>query len=264
MTAADTTMAPRPPKLSIVTIVRNDRPGLERTRASVAGQTARDFEWIVIDGNSTDATSDLVAELLASGEARGISERDKGIYDAMNKGLARASGDYVVFLNAGDCFHDVSATAKVAARLEVDSPDIAYFSSMMDFGDRQIYRPAKRPAYVWHGQPGLHQATFIRRSLHQQHPFSTRYRICGDYDALVRMVSTGADARSYDDVISVNEFDAASTSGKFKMQLMKEAVMIQRRVLHLPLWKCAVSVSRRAINSLAFKTLTGLRQLRGS
>jgi putative colanic acid biosynthesis glycosyltransferase len=253
------------PSVSIITIVRNNDVGLARTRASVAAQACRDFEWILVDGASTDVTRQRVADLLRSGEARGISEPDGGIYDAMNKGLRLAAGDYVLFLNAGDRLLDAGSLGAALAAVEgAGRPDVAFFASQMDFGNRVIVRPAKQPSYIWHGQPGLHQATFVKRTVHLRHPFRDRFRVCGDYDVLARIVSGGASLRSFPAVVGVNEFDNQSTSGRFKLRLMREALAVQRTELKLPLWKCAISLMRRGINSAAFKLMTLQSSMRGA
>jgi putative colanic acid biosynthesis glycosyltransferase len=244
------------PLFSIITVVRNDRQGLERTRASLTMQTDRDFDWILVDGASTDATRPLVRALLAAGEARGVSEADGGIYDAMNKGLRLAAGRYVLFLNAGDRLLDESALGRarraIAAR---GDPDIAFFASQMAFGRRLLPRRVKPPSYVWHGQPGLHQATFVRRALHLAHLFDPRYRVCGDYDALARMARAGAQMVSIDEAIGVNLFERGAMSAN-KRLLIREAAAIQRGVLRLPAWQIAVSAARRGLNSAMFALLT--------
>lgn len=251
------------PRFSIVTIVRNDRAGLEATRASIAAQDYGDREWIVIDAASTDTTRDLVMALLSDGEAGGLSEPDKGIYDGMNKGLALARGDYVMFLNAGDCLQDAGSLGMADAALRgAGDPDIGFFGSIMDFGSRRIVRPVKPPSYVWHGQPGLHQATLVRTGLHKAYPFSLEYRMCGDFDALARMSKSGAKMHSFPGILGANEFNSTSYSGRFKMQLLREALDIQRKVLHLPWWLRAISLTRRAVNSMVAKLLTSLETRR--
>ncbi|GAA4779283.1 colanic acid biosynthesis glycosyltransferase WcaE [Stakelama sediminis] len=250
-----------PPKFSIVTIVRNNAEGFEATRRSVLDQNSCDFEWIVVDGASTDKTLHLVETAFASGEAHGFSEPDRGIYDAMNKGLKAATGDYIVFLNAGDRLLESDSLQIVADAIDqAGQPDVAFFASKMTFGQKVIDRPAKSPNYIWHGQPGLHQATFFRREVHLQHPFSDRYRICGDYDVLARLRASGARMQSFPQVIGNNSFDADATSGRHKLRLIKEAVQIQRSELHLPLWKCTASVLFRSMNSFVFKLLTQINR----
>lgn len=249
------------PLFSIITVVRNDAMGFARTQNSIRKQNFREFEWIVIDGASSDDTLALVCQTLITNEARGVSEPDDGIYSAMNKGLTTAIGEYVIFLNAGDCFVNETSLA-IASETLINSnmPDVAFFASKMDFGRYLIDRPTKDPSYISHGQPGLHQATFIARTVHLEHPFSNHYKICGDYDVLARIYVDGYKIKSFPQVISVNIFDANSTSGRHKVSLILEAFHIQRLHLKLPLWRCCLSALRRSLNSLFFKFLTFIRK----
>ncbi|GAB7551702.1 colanic acid biosynthesis glycosyltransferase WcaE [Novosphingobium sp. 11B] len=253
------------PFFSIVTVVRNAEDSLRQTAQTLAKQTFRDLEWVIIDGNSTDGTRALALDQFATGTAIGVSEPDKGIYDAMNKGLALASGEYILFLNAGDRLLDSSSLETAAYELRKhETPDIGFFASLMDFGGRQVVRKVKPPAYIWHGQPGLHQATFIKRELHQRFLFSSRYKVVGDYDALARMSLAGTAMKSFDTVISINQFETKAMSGSNKLRLIREAMSVQREVLQLSRWIVAMSVARRSINSAAFRFLTALTDLRAS
>ena len=101
-------------KLSVITINYNDKDGLLRTAKSVVEQTFKDYEWLVIDGGSTDGSQEIMGQFSAH-IAWGVSEPDGGIYEAMNKGLAKASGDYVQFLNSGDSFIDRDVLERVFA-----------------------------------------------------------------------------------------------------------------------------------------------------
>ena len=105
--------------LSIVTINRNNSEGLEKTMRSVASQSFKDFEYIVIDGASTDNSVDVIKRLERDFlHLRWISEPDKGIYNAMNKGLRMATGDYIQILNSGDCLASETITTQMLAALE--------------------------------------------------------------------------------------------------------------------------------------------------
>ena len=101
-------------KYSIITVNYNNREGLKRTIESVIHQTFRDFEFIVIDGGSTDSSAEV---LKAYDEhiSYWVSEKDNGIYDAMNKGIRKATGDYLNFMNSGDCFYDDDVLRNVTA-----------------------------------------------------------------------------------------------------------------------------------------------------
>lgn len=246
------------PLISIVTIVRNNEEGLSQTRRSINSQSCQDFEWILIDGASTDHTGKLVADILELGEARGVSEPDSGIYDAMNKGLIMSRGTYIVFLNAGDLINYDHSLADVCNQIAESDIDVAFFGSIMLTARRSIARRAKKPNYLWHGQPGLHQATFFNRRLHQQIPFNSSFRVCGDYDVLARFKVKSAKMRSFPEIFSVNKFDSISTSGKMKIQLMREALSVQRNVLGLSPILIAASLILRGINSFIMKSITRL------
>lgn len=243
------------PRFSLITIVRNNAEGLEVTRKSVRSQDFADFEWVVIDGASTDGTAERVLSLAAEG-ANVLSERDTGIYDAMNKGLVRAHGEYVVMLNAGDSFAANDVLSQVNRELTArDNPDVMYGGSIMQFPGRRFARPAKDPSYIWHGQPGLHQATLFKRSVHQDYPYDDSFRITGDYDVITRLWAAGYRFESCPVTISVNTFDSQSTSGRNKQKLIAEAIRCQRKNLELGPVKLGISVARRIGVSVVTKLL---------
>jgi len=251
------------PFISVITVVRNDPEGFCSTKSSILSQVYQNFEWIVVDGASSDATRRLVHDVISQGDARGISEVDSGIYDAMNKGLHLSRGDYVIFLNAGDRLLDEDSLSRAAAAIgDANLPDVAFFSSEMDFGRWTVKRPVKPPRYIWHGQPGLHQATFIRRSLHVEYPFSNLYRVCGDYHVLARLYKNKVSMESFSTVIGVNSFAVDAASGRQKIRLIREAFLIQRSILGLSCWICLISVIKRSVNSMMFKIFTIIRHYR--
>src|ERR1700761_5977921 len=102
------------PTLSVITIVYNNVRDIERTMLSVLDQSYQNIEYIIVDGASTDGTLDIIKKY-GNRIARLISEKDEGIYDAMNKGLAAATGDYVLFMNSGDEFHSADTVSVVFA-----------------------------------------------------------------------------------------------------------------------------------------------------
>lgn len=116
-----------PPTFSIITVTYNASRWLERTILSVLSQSYASIEYLVIDGGSTDGTVDLIKQYEA-GIAYWVSEPDRGLYDAMNKGLQRATGDYVWFINAGDTIYTADTVQKIVASLKknVSLPDVLY------------------------------------------------------------------------------------------------------------------------------------------
>ncbi len=181
-------------KLTVITINYNDSAGLEKTVKSVVSQDLPNFEYIVIDGGSTDGTQSLVRE---HGErvSRFVSEPDRGIYDAMNKGLALASGDVVGFLNADDVFASPLAAARIAQEFAAKDVDACY-------GDL-VYVGSDDPSPViryWRGgvyRQGLcaqgwappHPTFYVRREVYARHGgFNDELRVASDFELALRLL----------------------------------------------------------------------------
>ncbi len=172
------------PLLSVITVVFNNIKGIERTMLSVLNQTYEHIEYIVIDGKSTDGTLQII-EKYSLQLAVFISEKDAGIYDAMNKGLAKATGDYVVFMNSGDGFYEKDTVKEVFAS-EPDA-DIYYGETEMldqnlqSLGQRRHKAPGN---FTWrdfkYGMSISHQAIFIRRNLVEN--YNLKYELSADID----------------------------------------------------------------------------------
>ena len=104
--------------ITVITINRNNRNGLQKTVESVASQSYKDYEYVIIDGASTDGSVDIIKRYSETGAINWVSEPDSGIYNAMNKGISKATGEYLLFLNSGDCFSDSSVLEKIASQIE--------------------------------------------------------------------------------------------------------------------------------------------------
>lgn len=180
------------PLFSIITVTYNAAGTLPATLSSVAGQTCRLFEYIVIDGASTDSTEELVNGSGIPG-LRFHSGPDKGIYDAMNKGLGDARGEYVIFLNAGDTFHSRNTLQQVAdAIMENDFPGIVYGQTDIVTGPERVRlggRHLRAPEHLTlesfaQGMVVCHQAFVVLRRITSL--FDLRYRFSADYDWCIR------------------------------------------------------------------------------
>lgn len=243
------------PFFSVVTVVRNNLDGLRKTKSSVVNQTSASWEWIIVDGCSDDGTSEFAATCAGKNIAV-IREPDLGVYDAMNKGLSRASGQYVIFMNSGDSFASPDVLLRVQEELTRAPVDVLFGASILRFGVMDVQRRVRSPSYIWHGQPGTHQATLFCRAKHLLYPYDLNYKICGDYDVITRMWAAGLTFSSTQILISVNEYSARGISGRRKVALIEEAVRAQRSNLRLPLWKIAISVALRIVTSVSAKMLT--------
>jgi len=174
------------PTISIITVVFNGVQTLRATIESIMPQLNEDVEYIVIDGGSTDGTKDII-KAYASHLAYSVSESDSGIYDAWNKGLARASGQYIGFVGADDVLiHDALATYLDHIRQQ---PKIEYWSSKVIFGHmagRVIGQPLRWDTFRRY-MTVAHVGSLHRRDLYDRFgTYDTSYRIVGDYEFLLR------------------------------------------------------------------------------
>ncbi len=176
------------PKLTVITIVYNNVRDIERTVLSVLNQTYPNIEYLVIDGASTDGTLELLKKYEGR-LAKLISGKDKGIYDAMNKGLALASGDYILFMNSGDEIYASDTVENVFA--SAPDADIYYGETEMydenwkSLGQRRHKAPE---TFSWkdfkYGMSISHQAIYIRRSLTE--PYDPQYKLSADIDWIIK------------------------------------------------------------------------------
>lgn len=176
------------PKLSVITIVYNNVKDIERTMLSVLNQTYKNIEYIIIDGGSTDGTKDQIYKY-KSRLTQFISEPDKGIYDAMNKGLNLATGDYILFMNSGD---EIYAPETVTEIFETESSADIYYGETEMFNERWESLGQRRhstPKYFnWksfrYGMNISHQAIYVKRSI--AGTFDLQYRYSADIDWIIR------------------------------------------------------------------------------
>lgn len=197
-------------RFSIITIVRNDASGVIATLQSVFSQTYQNFELIVQDGASDDGTSDVLRGLAHWIDDLAIAP-DTGIYDAMNKALRRATGDYCIFMNAADVFVNDTVLERVAQAIDRDVDDIWSGQVVQDeTGALHKYRP---PEQFWLGSTFDHQAAFIRTSLLQHYEHDTQYRISGDLEFFTRARKGGARFKQDEIVVARKPFAVGASSG---------------------------------------------------
>ncbi len=215
------------PRTSVLTVVRNDKDGLLRTVESARKQSQSDWELLIKDGNSTDGTAELALSLSEEDpRIRLVEGRDRNLYDAMNIALAAATGEYVLFLNAGDVFHDDEALARALAAIDASETvvDIAYFATLVALETGRSYeRPAKPVDYIRYGQPAIHQSTLIRTELHRNALYDhATYPNIADYVAVARMVRNGAFCASFPERLARFEVTAVSSSFANQAKARKE------------------------------------------
>lgn len=187
-------------KFTIITITYNAAQWLERTILSILSQSYGNIEYVIIDGASTDGTVDIIRQY-ASGVSFWLSEPDKGLYDAMNKGIAMATGDYVLFLNAGDTFPapDTLEMVEAAVGDGEELPAVLYGDTDIVDADgnflrhRHLMAPRK---LSWRsflkGMLVCHQAFYARTDLAKLTPYNLHYRYSADVDWCIRIMRLGA------------------------------------------------------------------------
>ena len=202
------------PKISVVTVCFNAKGCITKTLRSVCSQDDPNLEYIVIDGGSTDGTQTLIEPFLDR-IAHYVSETDGGIYFGMNKGIAAATGDYLLFLNAGDVFADTQVLSDVARFIrEHPEADVVYGDSeqVLEYG---TYRIKPRAAFANNRIGISHQATFVRTSLLRSHLFDTRYRYAADSEQLSRLYLEGFRFVYFDRLVATVEMQDGATYRHF-------------------------------------------------
>lgn len=172
------------PFVSIVTVTLNNLSGLQKTATSITSQTFKDFEWIIIDGVSTDGTN----EFLKACDAQIISEPDNGLYDAMNKGIDKATGEYLLFLNAGDIFASNTTLDNIYNQAN-DDTDFIYGDALEIYHGRDIYKHARPHEFALSGMFTHHQSMLYRRATIENLRYNLGYKIAADYDFTLRFLN---------------------------------------------------------------------------
>ncbi|WP_192821153.1 glycosyltransferase family 2 protein [Rufibacter sp. LB8] len=229
---------PATPKVSVITAVYNGELYLEQTIQSVLAQTYPNIEYIVIDGGSSDGTVAILHQY-SSDLAYWVSERDQGIYDAWNKGVQAATGDWIAFLGADDLlFPDAIALyikeiegkdlEFVSSRVELVTNDLAH---LLDYGRPWKWETHKHQMKVSHVGAFHHRSLFERFGL-----FDTSYKIAGDYEFLLR---PGASLKTHfiPKVTAKMRATGVSSTGT---KVFREAQRAKHETGKLPAWRCAV------------------------
>lgn len=220
--------------LSIITINRNNAFGLEKTMQSVISQTRTDYEYVIIDGDSTDGSVAAIKDMAKrlDGRIKWISEPDMGIYDAMNKGIAMASGEYVQFLNSGDCLVGIDVTARMLQALESNGrPSILYGNMVKEMPD------GKRKRDVGFAGEEItllslfigtlnHSPAYIRRELFEKYgPYDDNLMIASDWKWYLKAIVLGEEKPVYTD-IDVTLFDMTGISETNKELARQERMKV--------------------------------------
>ncbi len=175
--------------VSVITVVKDDRIGLEKTIESVGAQEYPNLEYIIVDGVSSDGTLEVIEQnehLISTW----VSEADAGLYDAMNKGKALANGDRVLFLNAGDVFAAEDALERLLTPPPVGN-DVVFGNVVLSRGSTQWHRPPRKngKALVFDGYKPHHQSILYPRTYFEENDYDLQFRVVADNDYTTRAVA---------------------------------------------------------------------------
>jgi|GEM_PF-1020376 len=242
------------PTVSIVTASFNVLDPLKATVASVAAQKFRDIEHVIVDGASTDGTSDYLPTL--GPETTWVSETDDGIADAMNKGIRLARGHWIIVLQAGDTFVDEKSLEQTVGQL-VDDTDILTCGILYgsQSGHREISYPNPKQRLTF--KPIAHQGAFMRRSVAEKvGGFDASYRVCMDYEFFLRARNAGSKFAAAPIVVARMDDGGISSRRDWASQKMRFAEERRAQLAHCP------NVVTRVVYAIYWPLYLGYRRLR--
>ena len=211
-------------KISIITVNYNDKKGLEKTINSVVNQSFTGFEFLIIDGNSNDGSKEII-EKYQSKISYWVSEPDSGIYNAMNKGIKAAKGEYLLFLNSGDSFFDDNVLSKVSSSIN-SNKDIYYGDAVFknDKTEFKVTYPEKLSFQFFTHNSLCHQATFINKNLFETvFLYNEKLKIISDWEfALVSICKQNCSYEHLNLVICYYDIEGISSNVNSKEKIKAE------------------------------------------
>lgn len=216
-------------KVTVVTVCLNAKDVIEKTIRSVISQSYENIEYIIIDGASCDGTLDIVKKY--EGSIHGFcTEKDKGIYDAMNKGIRMATGDLIGFLNAGDYYEDGAIEAAVSV-YQNSNADIIYGDAVLLYDGEKKHRSHEGISFdeYFIRNPIVHQSIFTKTTIQKKEEFDTTLRILSDYAFFLNQYMKGAQFRYVKKVIAY--YDMGGVSAKEPVQAAFETRNILMRAI---------------------------------
>lgn len=216
-------------KVSIITVCLNSENTIERTFKSVISQTYSEFEYIVVDGESKDNTVKIVKEYCLKFKDKNISfkwvsEKDKGLYDVMNKGAKMALGEYLIYMNADDEFADKNCL-ETAVRYMDSKIDVLYGNANIINGNEKERRKSQEINSIKKHLPFIPQSAFIRTVIQKKYLFNLDYKISADFDSFLRMYLDGCIFKQIDYTFS--NFYAGGVSWKNSWKTYKEDIRVK-------------------------------------
>lgn len=221
-------------KISIITVCFNAEHEIEQTLTSVLNQTYDDFEYIIIDGKSLDGTTDIIKRYQSTFSKKGISvffisEKDNGIYNAMNKGISKTNGEWFLFLNSGDYLCDNNVLEKISNVLNNADYDIVYGDAILKSNSMYKYDKSKPLYEIKEHMVFSHQSTFIHNLVMKKFMYDEQYRIAADYNFFIKLYLADYRFHSVDFPIAVFSLGGVSTNLSYNKKREMEDIEIYYR-----------------------------------
>ncbi len=243
-------------KVSIITVSYNAVDTIERTILSVINQTYSNIEYIIIDGNSTDGTVNIIKKY--DGQiAKWLSEPDNGLYDAMNKGIQMATGDVIGIINSDDCYHDIETIANIVDIYKKKKEWFVLHGKIRYFhedGTITVDVPKQNPEYIKRGPFIFHPTMFVPKKFYDRVGcFNVKYSIAADYDLMLRLYLGGCPFIYMDKIVT--DMYAGGASDKKMLRGFTECYKIMLRNKINPLFATYFYL-KRVIGAKLFPTTT--------
>lgn len=199
-------------KFSIVTVSFNASQHIEETILSVLNQDFKDYEYIIVDGGSTDGTVDIIRKY-SDKLTYWISEKDHGIYDAMNKAIDLLKGNWVNFMNAGDIFYNDNVLSSIAKEID--------FNYGVIFGDVIVNKfnitAREKSSHLYKKRSALslgfnHQASFLRSDLAKKYKYNTNFKVAADFDLFLRVHKSGIEFKKVNTIVAIYDVNGFSVT----------------------------------------------------
>lgn len=201
------------PLITIITVVYNGENDIESTILSVLNQDFNNYEFIIIDGKSTDGTLSIIQQFNEKVD-KVLSEKDLGIYDAMNKGILKSNGKWIYFLNCGDQLFDKTILSKVAQDLENNVIDFLYGNCIIKnkFNKGSVLK-AKNFDYINYGMPFCHQSVFVESNILKNNLFDLKFKLVADFNFFYTLfLKQNYKYKKVEFTISIYDLDGVSNS----------------------------------------------------
>ena len=215
-------------KISIITVVKNNKKGIKKTIKSVLGQTvAPNIEYIIIDSNSNDGTSSIISRFKK--KIIHVREKDKNIYEGINKGIKKAKGEFIGLLHSGDEFKNKFSLIEALKKIKKNKLDAASFSLIYQDNEiiKRYWKAPKKKSSKFNFYKIAHPTIILKNKIYKKLLYDTKYRISGDAQWLIKLLDKNyLKFKSFDMVLQICQYGGISTNNKFLLKKFLEDLEI--------------------------------------